>query len=63
MFKKHLYNIFVFAGHHPKTKPEKTQNYNLSKPFVFLGTFFQPISTFYHVNWDSEVHFDNLQVK
>ena len=56
--------------HHPITKPEKTQICNVCLKTFFLllllffvkGPFFKPISTFYHVNWDAYIHFDNLQV-
>ena len=48
-------------NHHPITKPEKMQNCSLYLNHLFFqGPFFKPISTFYQMNWDSEVHFDNL---
>ena len=37
--------------HHPITKPEKTQIWDLCLNHLFReGPFFKPISTFYHVN-------------
>ena len=34
----------------------------ITKPFASWRTFLKPISTFYHINWDAEVLFDNLYV-